>query len=117
VRQIPGENRRRWFYSRTMDLIVWVAESGKIVGFQLCYDRERDERALIWRAPRYFTHMAVDDGEGRAFRHKASPILTPSGGFSAPRLAEAFRQESADLPPDIARLVSAKIAAFGRRKA
>jgi len=41
VRQFKGEPRRRWFQSQTEDLIVWYADDGSILGFQLCYDRKR----------------------------------------------------------------------------
>jgi hypothetical protein len=115
VRQIPGEHRRRWFSSETLDLIVWVDGAGGPVGFQLCYDRSAAEKAFSWRAPDSFSHAGVDDGEGRAFRHKGTPILVPDGRFDAARFAGLFAQADAELPRGLAALVAAKIAQFGAR--
>lgn len=53
VPQHPGEHRRRWFASDTLDLIVWSDASGKLIGFQLCYDKDRDERAVMWNVERW----------------------------------------------------------------
>ena len=111
VRQVPGEQRRRWFSSQALDLIVWFDAAGAISGFQLCYDRLNDEKVLNWKIPDHYSHMAVDDGEGRAGRHKASPILVPGGDFR-PEVAEAFRKEAAELPFEIVNLVLAKIVAY-----
>jgi hypothetical protein len=44
-------------------LIVWYDEVNLPVGFQLCYGKEKSERALTWNAPAKYNHMAVDDGE------------------------------------------------------
>ena len=49
VRQRAGEPRRRWFASDDLDLIVWLDEADRFVGFQLCYDKGRSERALTGR--------------------------------------------------------------------
>jgi len=117
VRQAPGEPRRRWFSSAALDLIVWVDENGAAVGFQLCYDLGADERALTWSAPDSFSHSIVDDGEGRDFRHKGTPILRPGSALDARRAAELFAAERAELPHGLAALVAAKLAEFGRRAA
>ncbi|MFI5345159.1 MAG: hypothetical protein ACHQ51_02180 [Elusimicrobiota bacterium] len=112
VSQVPGEPRRRWFSSAAFDLIVWFDAADAIGGFQLCYDREKDEKVLTWKAPDEYSHMAVDDGEGRAGRHKASPILVPGKAFKPGDLAEKFRREAAEVPFGIANLVIAKIAGY-----
>jgi hypothetical protein len=109
VRQIPGEPRRRWFNSRAFDLIVWYDEVNSPVGFQLCYGKEKSERALPWNPPAKYNHMAVDDGEGRTFHHKATPILVPDGHFDASAVCEAFVRESTQLPRDIVDLVVGKL--------
>jgi hypothetical protein len=115
VRQIAGEQRRRWFAAEAADLVVWVDAAGAPVGFQLCYDRDADEKALTWRAPDRFSHNAVDDGEGQPFRHKGSPILGSARPFDAARVTEILRREGAQLPADIAALLTAKIAELGDR--
>ena len=112
VRQVPGEERRRWFSSLEFDLIVWFDAADAITGFQLCYDRLDDEKVLNWKAPGEFSHMAVDDGEGRAGRHKSSPILVPGAKFQPGQLAENFKKEAAGVPTEIADLVLRKIAEY-----
>jgi hypothetical protein len=75
LRQIAGESKRRWFSSSDFDLIVWFSEDDVIAGFELCYDKQHAEHSIAWRNGNEFRHMAVDDGEGRAGKHKASPVL------------------------------------------
>ena len=50
VRQVAGEPRRRWFHGHEMDLVVWEGEDGAPLGFQLAYDKHRDEHSITWRA-------------------------------------------------------------------
>lgn len=102
VRQIPGEQRRRWFSSEDFDLIVWFNDDGTFAGFELCYDKKRSEHSLIWRETDGFAHMAVDDGEQRPGRYKASPILIRDGHFDAGRIHSAFVEECRSLPGEIA---------------
>ena len=111
VRQIPGELRRRWFASDTMDLIVWLDESDDPAQLQLCYDkgRLRTERALTWKLASGYTHTAVDDGEAEDIHYKSTPILVADGNFDSTRVGELFLQGSARLPPDIIQFVATKI--------
>jgi hypothetical protein len=89
VRQVEGEPRRRWFTDDQFDLVLW-GDGSDIVGFQLCYDKQEGERALTWKESAGFSHSAVDGGEDRPGRYKATPILTGDGGFDAARVAEGF---------------------------
>src|SRR5712671_7091134 len=76
VRQVPGDPRRRWFSSDDMDLIVWYDDSDALIGFQLCYDKLRSERALRWEPEVGYRHTAIDNGESNISpRYKATPIL------------------------------------------
>jgi hypothetical protein len=111
VRQIAGEPRRRWFWSADFDLIVWYDDQDRPAGFQLCYGKgePRTKKALTWNAPANYSHMAVDDGESRSFRYKATPILVPDGAFDARHVSDAFIRESAEMPSDIVSLVLAKL--------
>src|SRR5215475_5813525 len=108
-RQIPGEPRRRWFTSSNIDLIVWLDENEAPTGFQLCYDKEQHEHALTWTEGTGYSHMAVDPGEPRPARHKATPILVPDGTVDAMRILEEFRREAQSVPSDFARLVESKL--------
>ena len=113
VRQVPGEHKRRWFTSDTMDLIVWIDESNHPAQLQLCYDkgRRRAERALTWKRGVGYTHTAVDDGENGG-RYKSTPILVVDGSFNAARVVDLFKNGSVHLPSDIVRFVTSKIQEF-----
>jgi hypothetical protein len=111
-RQIPGEPRRRWFTSSNIDLIVWLDDAESPTGFQLCYDKEHHEHALTWTRRAGYSHMAVDPGEPRPARHKATPILVADGNFDAKRILEEFRREARSLPPELAQLVEQRLHAL-----
>lgn len=110
VRQIPGEPQRRWFSSRDFDLFVHCAADGRFTGFQLCYDKPHREHAIVYREADGFRHMAVDDGEQRPGRYKASPVLVGDGVFDAARIYAAFGAASASLPAEVAGYVRQALA-------
>ena len=105
VKQVPGENRRRWFSSSDLDLTVWTGDDGEVTGFELCYDRGKNERSLRWKRGAGFVHERVDDGEGRPGRHKATPVLVPNGALDVRRIHAAFLRECASLPEEVATYV------------
>jgi len=105
IRQIPGDRRRRWFSSEYFDLIVWLNDDGSFSGFELCYDKMHVERSIVWRSSGGFQHMAVDDGEHRPGKYKASPVLVPDGYFDANRIHTSFAKESFSLPQEVAAYV------------
>jgi hypothetical protein len=109
-RQVPGEPRRRWFYSHEMELIVWVDEAGAPTGFQLCYDKPVRERVLTWGERTGFEHAAVDEDEASG-KHKGAPVLVPAPPEDVAALRERFARVASTLPEDVARFVSAKLGA------
>ena len=109
VQQHPGRPRRRWFRSSNEDLIVWYADNGSIVGFQLCYDRKHTERALTWKKDRGYSHDRVDDGEAVGLAHKRTPILVADGEFDASVVLERFLEAARAVPRDIVDFVSARL--------
>jgi hypothetical protein len=113
-RQIPGEGRRRWFSDSYFDLIVWYKREGAaIAGFQLCYDKEREERALTWRRGQGFDHKRIDDGDVTG-RMKMTPVLIPDGIFDHAAIAERFRRESEKIDPDIRTFVYDRVKHYPR---
>ena len=40
----------RWFADRDFDLFVWYNEDDSFFGFQLCYEKGKNEKALTWKA-------------------------------------------------------------------
>ncbi len=105
VRQIAGEPRRRWFSSENLDLIVWLNDDDTFAGFELCYDKMCNERSIRWHAGEHFLHTAVDDGEQRPGKYKASPILVADGIFDARRIHSLLAGEAQSLPKDVADFV------------
>ena len=110
ARQVPGEPRRRWFNSPHLDLIVWFDASDKPLGFQLCYDKLDNERALTWREGRGYDHMKVDDGEAiTPAQYKESPILMLDGAFDCARVKAKFEAASSDVPEAVRRFVIGRL--------
>ena len=106
TRQIPGEGFRRWFTDARMDLIVWyTSENGRIVGFQLCYDKDEDEKALTWTQEAGFSHERVDDGGDRGYTHKGTPLLLPDGEFQPDRVLRDFTHQAEEIEAPLRRFV------------
>ncbi len=109
VRQITGDARRRVFSSDDLDLTVWFDDRDEILGFELCYDKEKNERALRWSREEGFLHQKVDDGENRPGRYKATPILVPDGAFPAQRISRLFQDNSRDMDQSFAKFIYRKL--------
>jgi len=108
VQQVPGEPRRRWFFSHKQDLIVWFGEDAKPVAFQLSYGKYRDEHAIRWKAGRGFVHHRVDDGEITGMVKQAA-ILVADGAFEAAQVLKRFLELSGEMPRDLVEFVSARL--------
>src|SRR4051812_48047840 len=64
IQTVPGDRDRRWISDDYFDLVLWYeADREQVYGFQLCYGKPIDERALTWTRERGFTHQAIDTGE------------------------------------------------------
>ena len=111
TRQIRGEPRRRWFNSEVMDLYVWYDHEDAPLGFQLCYGKPDEERALTWFRPASYSHMRVDSGPSQGVG-RGTPLLFVDGRFDAVCVAQQFARLGADLPPDVVGLVTARLDAF-----
>jgi hypothetical protein len=114
TRQIENEGPRRWFTDSYFDLIVWYSREGNVIaGFQLCYDKQREERALTWRRGAGFDHKRIDDGEVSG-RMKMTPVLVPDGAFDCSAIAERFRRESGKIDPEIRKFVYDKLTNYAQ---
>ena len=108
VEQVPGEPRRRWFFSHEQDLLIWFGDDGKPLGFQLSYGKYRNEHAIRWKAERGFTHHRVDDGESGPLASDA-PLLSAGGVFDGSRVLKRFLELSAEMPPDLVEFIAARL--------
>jgi hypothetical protein len=111
ARQVAGEGFRRWFTDEYFDLIVWYGEDRRLVGFQLCYDKQDRERALTWTREHGFQHNRIDSGEVPG-HSKMTPIIIADGAFSRDPVAERFRRASAHIDPEIASFVFDTVKGF-----
>ena len=111
VRQIEGEGFRRWFTNGYFDLIVWYDKTRRLIGFQLCYDKDDHERALTWTTTSGFQHNRVDDGEIPG-HSKMTPIIVADGTFNVRPVAERFREASTAIEPGIATFVSETLGTY-----
>lgn len=111
-RQVQGESQRRWFEDSESDLIIWEDGGGDISGFQLCYGKGNDERALTWKREVGFIHERVDDGENRTFQYKSTPILTPDGNFDVVAVTNDFRKRSNEIDSNVTSFVLDRLAEY-----
>lgn len=111
VQQVTGEAKRRWFFCHDLDLVVWEDEGGSVSGFQLAYDKQRNEHSLSWRRDHGFAHYVVDDGEPMAGVND-TPFLYANGPFGRGRVLDLFLALSAEVPPEIVAFVAAKLREF-----
>ena len=112
ISQIEGEPKRRWFADKNLELIVWLDEDDKIVGFQFCYETDKESRAVTWLENTGYSHARIDEGEDRLPHHKATPILIPDRVFDKKIVEERFASSSDGIPKEIARFVSKKLSEY-----
>jgi hypothetical protein len=108
VEQTDPLLRRRWFQSDYFDIFTWQDAQGAVTRFQLCYDVERDERALVWSRTDGFYHDGVDEGQSPGGIGQ-TPIFVPAGKFDSGAVVPRFRRESETLPADLREFILAKI--------
>jgi len=94
------EPRRRWFSDEYFDLVVWQSAGDGIVGFQLCYDKDRAERAVSWTRSRGYGHFRVETGEDSPVKNM-TPVLVSVGAPAKEPLLARFSEASRTLDPII----------------
>ena len=111
VQQVTGEPKRRWFFAHELDLVVWEEEDGSVSGFQLAYDKHRNEHSISWQKDRGYSHYVVDDGEPVAGANH-TPFLYMDGPFESHRVLELFLATSSEVPANIVACVEARLREF-----
>ncbi len=111
VKQIEGQNFRRWFTDEYFDLFVWYDEDNSVSSFQLTYDKGHKERAVTWTPKGGMTHTGVDDGEDNPIA-SMTPLLKSDGIFDNQTVAEAFKVAGRKLDPRLAAFIYEKLLRF-----
>lgn len=114
--QKTGEPKRRWFRSEHFELIVWITENERVWGFQLCYGRDRGQRALTWTSEHGYSHDRIDDGEGNPTKNQ-TPMLIPDGVFPAREILDGFVGEAAAIDSMIRDFVVERLVSLVKRSA
>lgn len=109
VRQYPCEFRRL-FQDEYFDLYIWYQspEQDEIIGFQLCYDKDYEEKALTWRKSTGFIHSFVDTGENSPKANR-TPVLNHGGSFQSDRVIPLFQKHSLEIDAKIRNNVLEKL--------
>ena len=108
VQQIKGEPLRRWFYDHDIDLVIWQDPARAIIGFQLAYDKTRNEHSLSWHRDRGTKHYVVDDGENDGVT-KQAPLLNLNRAADNEHVLALFLARTGELPDQIADFVATTI--------
>ena len=109
ITQKESDLPRQWSSDDYFDLIVWYEADASIYGFQLCYDKYGEERAVTWtKNTAAAVHHLVDNGEPSALSNM-TPVLTKLAHFDAPPVIERFLERSALLKPSVRDLVLDKL--------
>ena len=108
IKQVTGEPVKRWFHSEQMDLFVWY-DNNQFISFQLCYDKEKDEKAISWHKDKSLQHQKVDDGENHPGHYKATPILLQNESIDLNIIVDEFKKHSLNLIDEIKGFVLNKI--------
>ena len=108
VRQDSSTVTRRWFQDDYFDLFVWIDIENRPTRFQLCYDRQHEERALVWDGANGFLHQRVDSGETTPMRNDA-PMFVSDEKFQAALVIDQFDRRAVSIPDALRREISDKL--------
>jgi hypothetical protein len=109
--QHDAGTHRRWFHDEFFDLYVWENYAGEVQGFQLCYAKADQQRALRWSLERGYNHEGVDSPEDKPGR-AMSAIFIADGLFDPDGIGAKFEHESKPLPPRVRSFVLEKIKGY-----
>jgi hypothetical protein len=110
VEQRDTALRRRWFENDYFDLFTWQDAAGAVVRFELYYDVERNERALVWNQSGGTYHDGVDRGDASG-GYPQAPIHVADGKFDSGTVVPRFERDSATVPAELRDFILAKMRA------
>jgi hypothetical protein len=114
VHQQDVHTRRRWFCDDYFDLFVWqrAQPGGRIVAFQLCYDKPQYERVLSWRETGGYAHHRIDSGEALPEINR-SPLMVADGAMPLPAVLERFDAGAAGIEPRLRDFIRQRLLDYG----
>ncbi|HYP02234.1 MAG TPA: hypothetical protein VER76_18730 [Pyrinomonadaceae bacterium] len=110
LKQTAGQPPSRWFNDDLLDLFVWHDEDGRIIGFQLCFDKDTAERALTY-SDRDGYRLDNVYGEESSL-DMGSPVLSRAADLPFPRLLALLVERGAGIDPRVLRYVTEKLKAY-----
>ena len=116
VHQQDPRLRRRWFCDDYFDLFVWEKPGGRIVEFQLCYDKSARERVLKWGANAGFAHHRIDSGEPLPGVNM-SPIMVADGVMPLSAVRGKFAASAERLDPQVRDFILQRLRDYHARAA
>ncbi len=110
VRQRPDEGFRRWFVNDFFDVIVWYeSAAGELVGFQLCYNRNKVERAFTWHRNKRSSHYVSSGDDGRGRPWKATAILYGDAGPVPEEVILRLQEERGELDDSLLDMITKSV--------
>ena len=109
VYQKANDVFRRWFKDNYFDLIIWYDEMKSIIGFQLCYDVQNNERAITY-SNGIFSHNKID--QGNLPTKNLTPILVPDGLFDESIVIPKFDEASKNIDTNVRDYVYRKLSEY-----
>lgn len=103
---------RRWYRGDDVELVVWEDDQG-VRQYQLRYEHAGQDGVLEWRRTGHLYHYRLDDGESRAARVDAAPVLHPDGPGDLAWVRARFEAESEGLETALRTLVMRTLAGPG----
>ena len=114
IKQSPGQLFRRWFNDELLDLFVWQEEGGRITGFQLCFDKDKGERALSYSEAEGYSLHNVHTEESSL--DMGSPVLRRGAELPFPHLLALLNERGTGIDPRVLRYVREKLEAYAARR-
>lgn len=97
VTQYETGKHRRWFHDENFDLYTWETYDGALQGFQLCYAKLGNERALRWSPEAGYAHEGVDAPEDKPGR-SMSALFVADGVFDASNVGSIVENSTQEMP-------------------
>ena len=105
LREIKQSGKKlRWFTDEEIDLFIWY-EDDRVIGFQLCYDKTKYERAFTWYKDGREYHHSIDAGEASPNKNM-SPILVQDGYMNAKEVKDKFIKRAKNIDSKVTKLVT-----------